>query len=194
MKLSYLKIFFVLFFSLLITCSTQAQQKENKPRPSLHATVSQRIGIDTDIIIDYSRPGVKGRKIFGELVPLGLEPGNKYSNDKPYPWRGGANECTTIEFTKDVLVNGNKIPAGKYSLHFIPSGNDWVVIINKNNKLWGSYQYNQEEDALRINVAPVKVPPTEWLTYGFDDLAGASCTAFLQWAELRIPIKIEAVN
>jgi hypothetical protein len=193
MKLNYLKLFFSVILVFLITFSTQAQQ-ENKPRPSLHASISQRIGVDTDITIDFSRPGVKGRKIFGDLVPFGLEPGNKYSNDKPYPWRGGANENTTIEFSKDVNVDGNKLPAGKYSLHFIPSEKEWVVIFNKNSKLWGSYQYNQDEDALRINVTPVKAPFTEWLTYGFDDLAGTSCTAYLQWEELRVPIKITTAN
>lgn len=193
MKLNYLKLLFTVVLVFFVTFSTQAQQ-ENKPRPSLHASVSQRIGVDTDITIDFSRPGVKGRKIFGELVPFGLEPGNKYSNDKPYPWRGGANENTTIEFSKDVNVEGNKLPAGKYSLHFIPSEKEWVVIFNKNSKLWGSYQYNQAEDALRINVTPVKAPFTEWLIYGFDDLASTSCTAYLQWEELRVPFKIATAN
>ena len=193
MKFHNYKIFVTILITMLFTFSVQAQQ-DKKPRPSLHAKVSQTIGIDTEITIDYSRPGVKGRKIFGELVPFGMEPGNKYSNEKPFPWRGGANENTTIEFSKDVLVNGNKVPAGKYSLHFIPGEKEWVVIINKNNKLWGSYQLNPEEDALRVNVSSVKVPATEWLTYGFDNLEGTSCNAYLQWEETRAPFKIEAVN
>jgi hypothetical protein len=192
MKFSRLTVLFTAVV-VLFAVSLQAQQ-DKKPRASLHAKVSQTIGIDTEVTIDYSRPGVKGRKIFGELVPFGMEPGNKYSNEKPFPWRGGANENTTIEFSKDVSINGNKIAAGKYSLHFIPGEKEWVVIFNKNNKLWGSYQLNPDEDVLRITVASGKVPPTEWLTYGFDDLAGSSCTAYLQWEETKVPFKIEAAN
>ena len=193
MKLQYIKTFMVILISLLFTFTTQAQQN-NKPRPSLHASVSQRIGVDTDITIDYSRPGVKGRKIWGDLVPYGLAPGNKYSNDKPYPWRGGANENTTIEFSKDVMVEGNKLPAGKYSLHFIPGEKEWTVIFNKNSKLWGSYQYNQDEDALRITVTPVEAPFKEWLSYGFNNLAGTSCTACLHWEKLKVPFKISVAE
>lgn len=189
MKPTIFKILFLFIITFLFAYSTHAQQQA-KPRASLHATVSQRIGIDTDITFDYSRPGIKGRKVWGDLVPFGFAPGNKYSDEKPYPWRGGANENTTVEFTKNVKVNGNDLPAGKYSMHFIPSEKDWVVIFNKNSKLWGSYKYNQEEDALRINVAPVKANFTEWLTYGFEDLTESSCTAYLQWEELRVPFKI----
>jgi len=180
----------MLLLMMIFTISAQAQQKEDKPRSSLKAGVMQRIGIDTDITIDYSRPGVKGREIWGKLVPYGMEAANKYSNDKPYPWRGGANEATTIEFSKEVTINGIKVPPGKYSMHFIPGEKEWTVIINKNNKLWGSYQYDQKDDQLRVTVNPVKAPQTEWLTYGFDDLSATSCVAYLQWAELRIPIKI----
>lgn len=174
---------------LMLVSETEAQQQK-KPRASLTASVSQTIGIDTEITITYSRPGVKGRKIWGEIVPFGFSPGNKYSNEKPFPWRGGANENTTINFSKDVLVEGNKVPAGKYSLHFIPSAKEWVVIINKNSTLWGSYLVNQEEDALRVTVNPVKASFQEWLLYGFDNLAPTSATAFLQWEELKVPFNI----
>ena len=174
---------------LMLVSETEAQQQK-KPRASLTASVSQTIGIDTEITITYSRPGVKGRKIWGDVVPFGFSPGNKYSNEKPFPWRGGANENTTINFSKDVLVEGNKVPAGKYSLHFIPSEKEWVVIINKNSTLWGSYLVNQEEDALRVTVNPVKASFQEWLLYGFDNLAPTSATAFLQWEELKVPFNI----
>jgi hypothetical protein len=174
---------------LLLVSETEAQQQK-KPRASLTASVAQTIGIDTEITITYSRPGVKGRKIWGDVVPFGFSPGNKYSNEKPFPWRGGANENTTINFSKDVLVEGNKVPAGKYSLHFIPSAKEWVVIINKNSTLWGSYLVNQEEDALRVTVNPVKASFQEWLLYGFDNLAPTSATAFLQWEELKVPFNI----
>jgi len=165
-------------------------QKEVKPQPSQKAAVIQRIGIDTDITISYSRPGVKGRVIWGELVPYGLAPGNQYSDNKPFPWRGGANECTTIEFSRDVLIKGYRIPAGKYSLHFIPSKTDWVVIFNRNNTLWGSFKYNQKEDILRIKVTPDQAPFQEWLLYGFESLTDYSATAFLHWAEVKVPFVI----
>ena len=171
-----------------------AQQKKKKPRLSLKAGVYQRIGVNTDINISYSRPGVKGRKIWGGLVPYGLAPGDKESHNKPFPWRGGANECTTIEFSKDVTVNGHKLPAGKYSMQFIPSPKEWIVIFNKNTKLWGSFDYNKKDDALRIKVTPVSAPFHEWLSYGFDNLAGTSCMAYLWWEKLKVPFKISTTN
>lgn len=127
----------------------------------------------------------------GELVPYGLAPGNQYSDNKPYPWRAGANENTTIEFNKDVLVEGNKLPAGKYGIHMIPSEKEWVIIFSKNNSAWGSFAYNQEEDALRVTVKPTEAPHQEWLVFGFENLAGNSATAFLHWEKIKVPIKIE---
>ena len=188
-RLSIISFFLILSFLLILPSTTFAQR--NKVRPSLKASVMQRLGIDTDITIEYSRPGVKGRKIWGELVPYGLAPGNKYSNDKPFPWRAGANENTTIEFSKDVLIEGNKLPAGKYGIHMIPSKKDWIIIFSKNNSAWGSFSYNQEEDALRVTVTPVEAPHQEWLIFGFDNLAGTSATAFLRWEKLKVPFKIE---
>ena len=178
-------------FFLLIGLS-HAQQ--GKVRASLKASITQRLGVDTDITIDYSRPGVKGRKIWGELVPYGLAPGNKYSNEKPFPWRAGANENTTIEFNHDLLIEGQPLPAGKYGIHMIPSEKDWIIIFSSNNSAWGSYSYNEEEDALRITVTPVEAPHQEWLRYGFDDLAGTAATAFLHWENLKIPFKIQLVE
>ncbi|MFA9453118.1 MAG: DUF2911 domain-containing protein [Candidatus Aminicenantaceae bacterium] len=177
---------------LVLPSSTFAQG--DQVRPSLKASVSQTLGVDTNITIVYSRPGVKGRKIWGELVPYGLAPGNRYSKDQPYPWRAGANENTTIEFNKDVKIAGNKLAAGKYSIHMVPSESDWVVIFNTNNAGWGSYAYNKEEDALRITVTPKKASNQEWLAYGFGDLAATSTTAYLHWEELVVPFKIEVVT
>lgn len=180
----------IVAISLIVLQTTLFAQKEIRPRPSQKAAVTQRIGIDTDITISYSRPGVKGRTIWGELVPYGMEPGREYSDNKPFPWRGGANECTTIEFSRDVLVNGHKIAAGKYSLHFIPSQKKWTVIFNRNNTLWGSFKYNEAEDALRVKVKPVSAPFQEWLMYGFDALSDYGTTAYLHWVELKVPFRI----
>jgi len=182
----------VLILSFLLTSTTFAQRSQ--VRPSLKASVTQRLGKDTDITIDYSRPGVKGRTIWGDLVPYGLAPGNSYSDNKPFPWRAGANENTTIEFSGDsgdVHIEGNKMAAGKYGIHMIPSEKDWIIIFSKNNSSWGSYKYNKDEDALRVTVTPVKAPHQEWLIFGFDDLAGTSAVAYLHWEKLKVPLKIE---
>ena len=186
-------VIYIFMLIAFLTFTTQAQQ-DKKPRASLKAGVSQTIGIDTDISIVYSRPGVKGREIWGKLVPYGLAQGDNESHDKPFPWRGGANEATTFEVSKDVMIDGHKLPAGIYSMHFIPSEKDWTVIFNKDAKQWGSYNYDKSKDALRITVTPVKAPMTEWLTYGFDDLAGTSCIAYLQWEKLRVPFKVSTAE
>jgi hypothetical protein len=172
----------------------KAHSQGNSIPKSPHAVVTQRIGLDADITFDYSRPGVKGRKIWGELEPYGMHPGNKYSKDKPYPWRVGANKNTTIESNKDLLIEGKKLPAGKYGLHMIPSKTTWVVIFNKRNDDWGSYSYDQNEDALRIEVTPEKADNMEWLFLGFEDLADNSATAFMHWEKLKVSFKIELAD
>jgi len=184
----FLGLVVVLAVGLAVSSTTFAQEK--KVRPSLPASVSQTIGLDTEITFDYSRPGVKERKIWGELVPYGMAPGNKYSKEKPFPWRAGANEKTTITISSDVLVDGKALPAGKYSIHMIPSEKDWVVIFNKVSEGWGSYDYDEAQDALRVTVTPVEAPFQEWLRFGFDDLAGTSAVAFLHWEKLKVPFTI----
>jgi hypothetical protein len=179
---------------LLLVIPSAAQAQGEKVRVSLKASVTQRLGIDTDITIDYSRPGVKGRVIWGKLVPYGLAPGNNYSKDKPFPWRAGANENTTIQCTKDILVEGKKLPAGKYGIHMIPSEKNWIIAFSKKNDLDGSFLYNQEDDIFRITVTPVSAPHQEWLLYGFDDLSGTSATAFLHWEKLKVPFKIQTTQ
>lgn len=194
MKRFGLTIGLVLVLALLLAVPAPSLAQENKLPASLKASVTQRLGADCDITIDYSRPGVKGRKIWGALVPYGMSPGNKYSKDKPYPWRAGADENTTIEFKKNVLVEGKPLPAGKYGVHMIPGEKEWIIIFSKNNSAWGSFAYNQDEDALRVTVTAVKAPHEEWLTFGFDDLAGTSATAYLRWEQLKVPFKIQVAQ
>ncbi|MBM4162549.1 MAG: DUF2911 domain-containing protein [Ignavibacteria bacterium] len=188
-RISQISFFLILSFLLILPSTASAQT--NQVRASLKARVMQRLGIDTDITIEYSRPGVKGRKIWGELVPYGMAPGNQYSEGKPFPWRAGADENTTIELSKDVLIEGKKLSAGRYGIHMIPSEKEWIIIFSKNSSAWGSFSYSQEEDALRVTVSPVKAPHMEWLMYGFDALAGTSATAFLHWESLKVPFRIE---
>lgn len=188
MKMTITACFVAVTFMLLPNLS---EAQDAKPRPSPKASVTQRIGADTDVVIDYSRPAVKGRKIWGDLVPYGMYPGNKYSKEKPYPWRSGANENTTIEFNHDVKIEGKVIPAGKYGIHMVASEKSFKVMFNKRNADWGSYSYDASQDALTAEVTPVKVENTEWLEFGFDDLSDNGATAYLKWEKLKIPFKIE---
>jgi hypothetical protein len=179
MKRLNIIISLIIICSYLLSLPSTTQAQKGKIRLSLDASVTQRLGLDTDITIKYCRPGVKGRVIWGELVPY----------DKV--WRAGANENTTIEFNNDLLIQGQKLPAGKYGFWIIPSKKDWTIIFSKVNNAWGLKYAGQEQDALRVTVTPVKAPHQEWLIYGFDDLAGTSATAYLYWEQLKAPIKIE---
>ena len=186
-----ISIALIFIFSFLLNFPSAALAQSSEIRLSLKASATQRLGVATDITIDYSRPGVKGRKIWGELVPYGLAPGTEFSNEKPFPWRAGANENTTIEFNKDLLIEGEKLSAGKYGIHMIPAEKDWVIIFSANNSAWGSFSYDQKEDALRVTVTPVAAPHQEWLIFGFEDLAGTSAIAYLHWETLKVPFTIK---
>jgi tetratricopeptide (TPR) repeat protein len=156
------------------------------------ASVSEQIGI-TDVVIRYSRPGVKKREghIWGELIPLRYsELGYGFKN--PTPWRAGANENTTIEFTTDVKVEGYDLPAGKYAFFVAYDPNECTLIFSKNSTSWGNFFYDSTEDALRVKVKPVKTDKSvEWLKYEFAEQTPSTATIQLQWEKLMIPFKIE---
>lgn len=194
MKRLNLVICLTLTLSFLLYLPMTSLAQRGGPPASPKATISQTVGVDTVITIEYSRPGVKDREIWGELVPYGLAPGNSYSDDKPFPWRAGANQNTTFEFSKDVLIEGEKLAAGKYGIHMIPGEKECIVIFSKNNSAWGSFQYNKEEDALRVTVTPKDSPHEEWMSFGFDELTDTSAVATLHWEKVSIPIKIELVK
>jgi hypothetical protein len=187
-------ILMILSLAFVLELPSSALAQKGEVRKSLKAGVTQRLGLDTDVTFEFSRPGVKGRKIWGELVPFGMNPGIKYSNDKPFPWRAGADENSTIEFNNDVLIEGNKLAAGKYGIHMVPSKKEWTVIFSKKNAEWGSFSYDEKEDALRISVLPENAPHQEWLTFGFDNPEGSSALAFLHWEKLKIPFNIKVVE
>jgi Protein of unknown function (DUF2911) len=176
----------------VVFSSVNAQDKEPKKSPKAKASLT--IGIDTEVTFEFSSPGVKGRTIFGDLVPWGLTPGNKYSDEKPFPWRGGANENTTIAFNHDLTIAGNKVPAGKYSLHFVPDEKEWTVMLNSVNDQWGSYKYDAAKDVAKFKVAPAMASSQELLTYGFEDYTGYTVTAYLHWAKVKIPFKLEVAK
>jgi hypothetical protein len=150
------------------------------PRASQHAVVTQRIGI-TDVTINYHRPVVNKRKIWGGIVPYGDV------------WRAGANENTTIAFTDPVSIEGKTLPKGSYGLHMIPGENEWTVIFSRNSTSWGSFTYDQKEDALRVAVKPQAAEFHEALTYDFDDVKPDSSTVTLRWEKIAVPFKV-AVN
>lgn len=149
------------------------------PRVSQKASVMQTVGL-TDVTIMYNRPGVKGRVIWGGLVPY----------DKV--WRTGANEATTITLSQAVKINGQPLPAGTYSFHTIPGKTSWTLIFNKTAEQWGSYDYDASKDALRIQVTPVTGPNQEWMAFSFSDVSTDGATVELAWEKLRVPFKIEA--
>ena len=162
----------------LLALPAVAQQQLNLPRPSQKATVMQRVGL-TDITVTYSRPGVKGRKIWGALVPY------------DQVWRTGANEATTIAFSNDVMINGQKLPAGTYSLHTIPAqSGDWTLIFNSVAEQWGSYSYDQKKDALRVKATPSSGPFHEWLTFEVPDVTTDSARVVLAWENLSVPFTV----
>ena len=180
-----------LFVSLIMTLvSFNSFGQGNQIRQSQKSSVTQYIGVDTQITINYSRPAVKGRVVWGNMVPYGLAPADKYSNGKSFPWRAGANENTTIEVNNEVKIGGSTLAAGKYSIHMIPSESDWIVIFNKNNNQWGSFSYDESADALRVTVTPVEAHFEEFLTYNFENITENSVVAFLHWEKLKVPFQI----
>lgn len=150
------------------------------PAPSPAASLKQTVGV-TDISVIYSRPGVKGRDIWGKVVAY---------NEL---WRAGANLSTMLEISDDVKIEGQKVPAGKYSIFLIPAQQgEWTLVVNKAVNLAGTNGYKQEEDVFRAKVKPVAQPTsTEWLEYTINDLTDSSATLTLAWEKLRIPMKIE---
>lgn len=155
-----------------------AQQNLNLPDASQHSAVMQQVGM-CEIKIDYHRPGVKGRTIWGSLVPYNQV------------WRAGANENTTISFSNEVMIDGKIVPAGSYGLHMIPTSNDWTIILSKDYRAWGSFFYKEENDFMRFKVKPQSSEFQEWLMYTFDEVTPNSATVSLRWEKLKIPFRIE---
>jgi Protein of unknown function (DUF2911) len=155
-----------------------AQSDLKLPDASQAAEVKQRIAL-TDITVHYHRPLVNGRKIWGGLVPFGKV------------WRAGANENTTIEFSDPVSVEGKPLDKGTYGLHMIPNPDSWTVIFSKTNTAWGSYSYDQKEDALRVDVKPKTLAqPEEALEFEFEDLKPTSTAVTLKWEKLGVPFTV----
>ena len=186
---------FFLFSSFFFFARFGAAQAVTTPRQSPAAVLQQTIGL-TRIAVRYSRPQVitngndRSGRIWGQLVPFGFQKVNFACNCE-IPWRAGANENTTIEFSNDVEVEGKKLPAGKYGLHMaIYENGQATVIFSRNSSSWGSFWYDPEEDALRVEVKTVENPFTNVLTYGFAELGPDYGVLALDWERKRIPVKI----
>ncbi|WP_166963367.1 DUF2911 domain-containing protein [Yeosuana marina] len=187
MKLNSITNFITLAFCVL-SLNTFAQL--NTPRGSQRASVSQRVGI-TDITINYSRPIVNGREIWGKLVPYGMN-NLGFGTAKAAPWRAGADENTTITFTDNVMVEGKPIQGGTYGFFVeVKPDNKATIILSKDANAWGSFFYDKNNDVLRADVVTNDVPHKELLTYEFNTVTPTSASVSLIWDKKEIPFTIE---
>ena len=174
------------------------------PRASQKASVTQTVGV-TDITITYSRPGVKGRTIWGD-PPAGatgtatLDEARARPKNAPivpygHVWRTGANEATTFSVTDDVLVNGQKLAAGTYSLHTIPGKDEWTVIFNSDAGQWGSFTYDEKKDVLRVKAKPRPAGGNqEWLLFSIPEVTRDAAQVVLSWENVAVPFTVQVPN
>lgn len=186
------KLVFLTILTFIFALSGNAQL--TLPRDSQRQEIAQTVG-DTRIAIVYHRPNTKGRaNIFGcestDVVPIG---GKTYPCLVPYKqvWRAGANENTTFEVTNDVMIAGQKLPAGKYGFHAIPNRDDWTLIFSKDNDKWGSYSYDATKDQVRVQVKPIKADHRETLTYDFENVTANTAQVTLRWEKIAVPFTVD---
>ncbi len=201
-----LKRFYVSFFAVLLVLfgALIASAQIRTPRPSAKASVMQTIGV-TDVTITYSRPGVKGRTIWGDPLPeqaatkgeATLDDQNVRPKGAPivpwgHAWRTGANEATQFVVTDDVWINGQKLPGGSYSLHTIPTHDEFTIIFNSVANQWGSFGYDSAKDTLRVKVKPEwSEHSKEWLEYWIDPINDTSAQVNIRWEKVRVPFTVE---
>jgi tetratricopeptide (TPR) repeat protein len=170
---------FIKSLSLILSITFCAFQltAQDLPTPSPLGKVEQRVGL-TDVAIEYSRPGVKGRTIFGDLLPYDSL------------WRTGANAATKISFSTDVKIEGKEVKAGEYAMFSIPSKDKWIIAFNKDTKQGGTGNYKKELDVLRITVTPVTTPLRETLTFTIDNVSDGSADVTLNWEKTAVSFKV----
>ena len=200
---------FAILFALICAAPYALAQQpplQVKPvRPSQKASVMQTIGV-TDITITYSRPPVKGRTIFADAPAsmaarakgeATLDNQNERKAGEPivpydHLWRAGANEATMFVITDDVLINGQPLKAGTYSMHTVPGKEEWTIIFNNDAGQWGSFTYDEKKDALRVKTKPQTASDNqELLTYNFDPVTDNIATVNLRWEKVRVPFTVE---
>ncbi|TXK51906.1 DUF2911 domain-containing protein [Pontibacter qinzhouensis] len=173
----YLLSLLLLLLSVLISEPVLAQLK--LPQASPEAFVKQTIGL-TEISIQYHTPSVRGRKIFGNLVPYGTL------------WRAGANEATLIKFSDDVYLNHERVPAGTYSFFILPENDtDWNIVLNKDTTLWGLEGYNELNDVAYLRVTPQKIDLQETMQFQFSDIGANTGKLHMVWENSRVTVQIE---
>ena len=173
MNTNSLRTLLFAFTALLWASASQAQDGAKAPA-SPPATATGKIG-GADVTVKYSSPAVKGRAVWGELVPYGKV------------WRAGANEATTVEFSQPVKVEGKALAAGTYGFFAIPGKDEWTVIFNKVPNQWGAFKYDQKQDALRVSAKPRKAATaSERLTY---EVTAAGLV--LRWENLELPVAVK---
>jgi hypothetical protein len=164
-------------FLLLLVAPSLFAQRLTTPQPSPHARVEETVGV-TDFSVDYHRPSVKNRRIWGGLVPY------------DEIWRAGANEPTLVSFSTPVKVEEQPLAAGTYSLYFIPGEKQWTAVFNRFTEGWGTYSYDPAEDVLRVRVAPHQAEMQERLLYAIEDATDSAATLAMRWEALRVPVRI----
>jgi len=169
----------VMICALMLSAPVLAQRLE-LPALSPAAKVSQTAGL-TEISVEYSSPGVRGRKIWGNVVPYGEV------------WRAGANAATKLSFSKDVTINNTPVPAGDYAFFVVPQKAPaaWTIILSNGVKQWGAFQYKKEQDFLRVDVKPVTIADRERLAFVFPDFNNDQATLALEWEKVRLPLVIK---
>ena len=167
----------LLTIALLIAVSAYPQQLR-LPAASPSATLTQTVGL-TDITIKYSRPGVKGRQIWGSLVPY------------DQIWRTGANQATTINFSDDVTINGQKLPKGTYAFFTIPGRDQWTVVFNKQAEQWGAFNHDTSQDALKFTVRPERADFREWMSFEIPEMTTDTAKIVLRWENLAVPFTVD---
>ncbi len=176
MRLLLLAVFGLILFAP----ASSAQERSNaEARLSPNATVGQTIGLSV-IEVGYSRPSVKGRDLYGEgaLVPYGEV------------WRTGANEAATFSTSTDLLIAGERLPAGTYGLFTVPGPNEWEIVFNKVNEQWGAFNYDASEDELRVTIPAIEASMQEQFQIRFDGVTDAAGTMILHWGTVGVPVAI----
>jgi hypothetical protein len=176
------KMFALAVLGLTLTAGPVLAQQLELPRPSPKAMVMQQVGL-TEVTIAYGRPAVRGREVWGSLVPLGQV------------WRTGANEATTITFSTEVTVAGTVLPAGTYGLFTIPGKNEWTVILNKGATQWGAYQYTSGDDVVRFSVKPQSAEFAEMMTFSIADVSNDGAVVHLHWERVQVsfPFAVDTI-
>jgi len=166
--------------ALVVLTAGPAAAQLKLPAPSPGAKVSQEVGL-TEISIEYSSPGVKGRKVWGDLVPM----------DKP--WRTGANASTKITFSREVNFGGKPVPAGTYAIVTFPSAKGWNVVLSKELGLWQGKTYDAKDDVVRVPATTTAIPHRERLTFLFSNTTDNDTSLDMEWEKLRVsvPIKVD---